>query len=522
MDTKYRILVVDDSETIRDATVEILAHEGYSMMTASGANEALSLLSQGRFDLFLLDVMMPEVNGLTLLKDLKVYENTYEAVMMTGHENIDDAATAMELGAFSYIRKPIKREELIHHVQKALAMVSVKKNRYDHLMALEEKIRSRTTELENAVRQLEQQGMRIDAIINSMGEGLLATDNNGTVVLMNGVAETITGLRFSDCAGVHVARLDARREVKDFLRSHAGEMMPAMIETKVLSVALDNADTRHYSVNMQAITDEAGDRTGTVMLFMDQTGAVHMEALRNSFLSVAAHELRTPVNIIMNYLSLLKTKGDSGDIRAVAVEDMSCANNRIKYLVNSIISFVNLSAGYIPVYAGTVDAGAIVREEIEKLGGEMREKNVGFEVAPANGASLISADPHLVRVALSNVLSNAVKFNRQNGKVRIAVKDAAVKGAPGISIDVSDDGEGISERAMNNLFEGFIQGEDPNTRSHSGLGTGLYLAKRAVELLGGEIRADSHQGQGSRFSIELPVCPVGCTLLEKGPILHRT
>jgi signal transduction histidine kinase len=269
-------------------------------------------------------------------------------------------------------------------------------------------------------------------------------------------------------------------------------------------VELNGAGTRHYSVTMQAITDETGDKTGTVMLFVDQTDATHMETLRNSFLSVAAHELRTPVNIIMNYLSLLKTKGEDNDMRAVAIEDMRSANNRMKYLASSIISFVNLSARDIPVYKTPVDVGAIIQEKIEKLSREAREKNIRFEVAMAPGLPFFSADPHLLRTVLYNVMSNAVKFNRENGTVRIQVKDSAVQGRPGISIDVSDDGDGISSRAMSNLYECFIQGEEPDTRSHSGLGTGLFLAKRAVELLGGEIRAELLQGRGSRFTIVLP------------------
>jgi signal transduction histidine kinase/CheY-like chemotaxis protein len=514
METSNNIIVVDDSEVIRETAEKILVDAGYSVTTAGGAHEALSLLSKRQFDLFLLDVVMPDVNGLTLLKELKVYDNPYEAVMMTGHESIDDAATAMEFGAFSYIRKPVKREDLLDHVKKALAMVRVKKNRHDHLRALEEKVRSRTTELEEAVRQLERQGRRIDAIVNSMGEGLLAMDNSDAVVLMNGVAEKIVGVRFGECAGLHVANIDARKEVKEYLLSHTGTMATGR-EKEPLTVCLDGFDSRHYSVTMQAITDETGVQIGNVHLFVDQTDAAHMETLRNSFLSVAAHELRTPVNIIMNYLALLKTKGEEREMRAVAIEDMRSANNRMKYLVNSIISFINLSARNIPVFKTTIDAGAIIREEMIRLGCEAREKNIRCEVAIGVASTCLNADPHLLRIAVNNLLSNAVKYNRQNGMVRINVKDSLVKGAPGISIDVSDEGEGISSSAMNTLFECFSQGEAPDTRTHSGLGTGLFLTKRAVELLGGEIHVDTSQGRGSRFTIELPVGQTVCITQEK-------
>ncbi len=518
MASKFDILVVDDSTTIRETTERMLVASGYSVKSAAGAREAMSLLDTDQFDLFLLDVVMPDVGGLTMLKELRVFDNTYEVIIMTGHESIDDAASAMELGAFSYIRKPVGLDELVRQVQRAIAMVRMKKSRFDHLQRLEDMVRISTKELEDAVRKLERQGRRMDAIVNSLGEGLLAIDDNYAVVLMNGIAETILGSRFGECAGLHLGRLDARLEVKEYLLSRLESGEADGHENEALCVCVEGCGIRHFSVTVQPITDPTGTRIGTVILFIDQTDATHMDVLRNCFLSVAAHELRTPVNIIMNYLCLLKTRGEDCGTRNVAVEDMRLANNRMKYLVNCIISFVNLSAREIPLLKSEIDVGAIVREEIEKLGAEAREKNIRFDVSSNAESPRLTADPHLLRIAMSNVLSNAVKFNRDNGRVCVVVRNLAAGAGTGTAIDVSDEGEGISALAAKNLFECFSQGEDPMTRRHSGLGTGLFLAKRAVELLGGEIRASSLQGRGSVFSLQFPATPNACQ--SQGKVLE--
>ena len=229
-----------------------------------------------------------------------------------------------------------------------------------------------------------------------------------------------------------------------------------------------------------------------------------MERLKESFLSVAAHELRTPITIMMNYLCLLRKKDDDSEMRAIALNDMISANRRMKNIVSSIINFIMLSARDVPTYASTVDVGAIIREEIVKLEPDAKEKNITFELAISLASPRFFSDPNLVIIAVHNVLSNAIKFNRENGVVLIKVKNRKLKEKPGIAIEVSDQGEGLPPRVAEGLFESFRQGEDHLTRVHSGLGTGLFLAQRAVMLLGGALHAESIQAGGSRFSLELP------------------
>ena len=205
MKTDYSILIVDDAADSRDTLREILRDEGYSVVCAANGREALRLCSKLRFDLFLIDIVMPELGGLGLLKEINVFDNTYEAIMMTGNENLEDVKEAMELGAFCYCSKPLGREEITGQVRKAITMVEVKKQRLERFKDLEKKVKSRSDELESMVRLLENQGQQLDAIVNSMGEGLIAVDNEKSIVLMNRRAEQIAGARFADCAGREIA-----------------------------------------------------------------------------------------------------------------------------------------------------------------------------------------------------------------------------------------------------------------------------------------------------------------------------
>ncbi|MGB7567681.1 MAG: response regulator [Chitinivibrionales bacterium] len=505
MKTDYSILIVDDAADSRDTLREILRDEGYSVVCAANGREALRLCSKLRFDLFLIDIVMPELGGLGLLKEINVFDNTYEAIMMTGNENLEDVKEAMELGAFCYCSKPLGREEITGQVRKAITMVEVKKQRLERFKDLEKKVKSRSDELESMVRLLENQGQQLDAIVNSMGEGLIAVDNEKSIVLMNRRAEQIAGARFADCAGREIASA-----FKDFA---CADQLSLLIDkgstpgtgTNVISIVKKGERAKYFLVNVQKILDKKGCRTGNVVVFLDQTETINAEQMRNSFLSIAAHELRTPINIIMNYLSLLQHQWENFTIRDEALRDMQTANVRLKYLVNRIVSLASLSdLGYAKSPC-TMDVEEIVVSESGKIRPEADNKKITISFENRLKSPTISTDPHLLRTALCNVLSNAIKFNRTGGSVHIVLEGNAVDENKDLSITVADEGEGLSERARNNLFESFVQGEDPLTRRHGGLGTGLYLARRAAEILGGSITVQSEKGKGSRFTICIPV-----------------
>ena len=505
MKKDYTILVVDDAVDNRDTLKEMLRNEGYSVVCASNGREALGLSLKLRFDLFLIDIVMPELGGLGLLKEINVFDNTYEAIMMTGNENLEDVKEAMELGAFCYCSKPLGREEITSRVRKALGMVEVKKQRLERFADLEKKIKSRSDELESMVRLLENQGQQLDAIINSMGEGLIAVDNQKSIVIMNKRAEQMAGVLFAECAGQEITSA--------FKHLACADQLSIMIDkgpipgkgNNVLSIAKNKEKAKYFLVNVQKIFDKKGGCTGSVVVFLDQTETINAEQMRNSFLSIAAHELRTPITIIMNYLSLLQFQWEDAGFRDEALNDMRTANHRLKYLVNRIVSLASLSdLGYAKSPC-TMDVEQIVVSESGKIRPEADNKKISITFENRLKNPTISTDPHLLRTALCNVLSNAVKFNRTGGAVHIVLEGNAHDENKDLSITVADEGEGLSERARNNLFESFVQGEDPLTRRHGGLGTGLYLAPRAAELLGGCLPVQSENGKGSRFTIHIPV-----------------
>jgi signal transduction histidine kinase len=447
------------------------------------------------------------MTGLDLLREIRVNDNEYEAIMMTGFESLDDAKKAMLLGAFSYVAKPLRWEVLKDQVDQALNIVRIKKDRLLHLTALENEVQKRNDELQATVLALESQGRRLDAVINSMEEGLLAIDDQERVMLMNAQAEKLAGVRFGECSGEKLSSAIKDRKMADRLAA----LFAAKVTTKVAQGLSDNSRESlmevsvagrgvcFYHVNIQLLTDKKGACTGKVMTFLDRTDKIKSEQLRTSFLSVVAHELRTPVTIIKNYTAILK-----GAENKEAIDDMKTASNRLGALVNSLIALARLSDASISANWRSAHIGDLVAEQAEKVKKAADGKKITVEIKNNMVTPAVVTDPQLLGITLAAILDNAVKFSRPGGKVAISLDEQTQKELSRYSISVTDSGKGIDEHVRSRMFENFTQGEDHLTRHYSGLGTGLFLAIRAVELLDGWIDVGPAEGGGSRFTLLMP------------------
>jgi two-component system phosphate regulon sensor histidine kinase PhoR len=472
---------------------------------AENGQKALDMCSARAFDLLIIDIVMPDMDGMSLLRRLNTFDNIHEAVLVTATGSLEDAQTAMESGAFGYIEKSAAREKLLPLLKKALHVVSMKKRRVEQFASLQSKLVDKSSELESMVRLIEYQGRQIDSIINSMGEGIIAVDSAQSIVLMNRPAERITGLRFAECAGMRASKALASLNLPDQLLSSIETGPASGKERCIVSIAREGGPQRFYYINIQQIFDEKGVRTGSVALFMDQTESINAERMRDSFFSVAAHELRTPVSVITNYLALLRGNREFDDGSREMVEEMQTANRRLTVLVNRIISLANLSnRTYAPKRADT-DIGRLIQSKVLKLKPEADGKSVSIVVENHLPEAGLPVDEYLVDIVFLSLLDNAVKFSPAGGTVNVAVEKRGDGTRNVLSIAVADEGEGISAMARECLFTSFLQGEAPLTRSRSGMGIGLYLAKMAADLMSCDIGVISEQGKGSTFTLTIPL-----------------
>ncbi|MGE5671280.1 MAG: ATP-binding protein, partial [Fibrobacterota bacterium] len=399
--------------------------------------------------------------------------------------------------AFSYLSKPVQWELLKNQVEHALSMVDVKKERLRHLQLLEDEVNKKNNELQTTVHMLENQGRRLDAVINSMEEGLLALDNEERIVLLNVNSEKILGLKFSECAGRKLCDALTNENLKitlSFLMDHS-----RVDNKRLISIAGPEQSERYYNVNEVRLSDSQGTFLGVVVTLLDQTDKIKAEQLRTSFLSIVAHELRTPITVIQNYLAIIATESNRDP-----VTDMKAACVKLGNLVDSLISLARLSDASISAHVKKVHLQNSVFGQIEKVVAFAENNRISLEINDNLVVKDFDTDPQLLEIALSGLLDNAIKYSLPGGVVSVMLDHCTADDKECITIAVVDRGCGIDDATRKIIFESFTQGEAHLTRHFSGLGTGLYLAKRAIEILNGYINIVSEPGKGSTFTIVLP------------------
>jgi signal transduction histidine kinase len=206
----------------------------------------------------------------------------------------------------------------------------------------------------------------------------------------------------------------------------------------------------------------------------------------------------------MNYLSLI-----SGEENRDAVADMKTVCFRLARIVETLISGTRLSDASLTANMQQTPINELVELHLEKFKEEADQKNLTLTVEDRLQSPIVSTDRQFLSIALDSLIDNAVKFNQEAGAVRIGLEKRSMNGRPFISISIADQGLGISDASKAGLFEDFTQGESHLTRRFGGMGVGLFMAKRAMELLGGCITVDSVDGEGSCFTLLIPADATG-------------
>ena len=292
---------------------------------------------------------------------------------------------------------------------------------------------------------------------------------------------------------------------KDLLRSRALE----------LECTCKDGSTVWIEEEMTFLRDAGGRPTGILGVSRDITERKRAEAevlqakeaaeaanrAKSEFLATMSHELRTPLHVILGYMDLL-LEGSIGALTDEQVEILrriSRNAQEVLELISTILEVSRLAAGRLPVESKEVDVGELLKE-IEVEAREFCEQaGLAFVLQVEANLPAIFTDSAKLKVVIKNLINNAVKFTKAG---RVAV-DTHIRDG-GLEIRVTDTGAGIPPEALSEIFEPFQQLDAAKTNRHAGIGLGLYIVKRMLELLEGTIAVESEVGQGSTFHVWIP------------------
>jgi signal transduction histidine kinase/response regulator RpfG family c-di-GMP phosphodiesterase len=512
---KPTVLVVDDEPQILES-IHALLEDDFDVVVSTDAMEAVELLRNAQIAVILADQRMPNLTGGEFLaKAREVCDAT--RILITGYVDIDALIRAVNDGQIhSYVPKPWEPANLKVTVLKAatFAKEASQRKRAAEIVAEQQEALARS---EAAYRE---QTKILRSVLDSMGDGVLVTDDSGKMVLLNPAAEQMVGRaaagthqsEWVERYGIYVPGTDTLYPTDNLplARAMRGETADG-IELYVRNP--QRPDGMLVSVNIRPLRDDSGSTKGGVAVVHDITLARYSENIlrqakeeaeranraKSEFLSRMSHELRTPLNSILGFAQLLAL-ADLAVQHQGNVQQILKGGYHLLQLINEVLDLARVEAGRLSLSPEPVQIKDAVKEALDLVRPIASSQNITLSAEfSAQGDRCVQADRQRLKQVLLNLLSNAIKFNRSNGTVVLRceeIQDGRLR------IEVEDTGSGIDEDGLKKIFTPFER-LSADRNAIGGTGLGLALSKRMIEAMGGAIGVESTVGTGSRFHFEL-------------------
>ncbi len=484
--TTYKILVVDDEFGMREGVRRVLEPYGHNITTAQDGREAFEIISKNTFDLALIDLKLPDADGLEILDSIMKKDPLTVCIIITAYATLDTAVDATKRGAFDYLAKPFTADQLLVIVDKAL-------DRRDLLLE-SDRLRQ---ERDRSLLQLQYEQSRFKIIISCMTDGVIVTNRNNEVVLFNNEGSRFLKDAINVEPGTPLTDCSLSPDFIEMVQKAADPNEETHITGKEIKL-----EEEVWLANCAVLRDDKADFLGTVTVFRDITEMKELEKLKNSFISLVAHELRAPVAAIKGYLDIVIKKA-AGDNQATYDNMLNRSRERATGLLNLIKDLLDMSrmdAGRTERKILTVDIKKQLADNADFLKVEMENRKIILNLELPDEDLKAKADPDELNHIMTNLLSNAVKYNKDEGSITVK---AGRKGDR-VFFQVTDTGIGMNKEDQEQLFRDFFRANNPQTRKQTGTGLGLAITKRMVEANFGTIEAESEPGVGSTFRVVLP------------------
>ena len=378
--------------------------------------------------------------------------------------------------------------------------------------------------VEERTRSLRQVSQQSQLLVTSVGDGIYGVDAAGMVTFVNPAALEVLGYQAAELIGreAHVT-FHAKREDGTPYPIDLCYVTEAVTEHKVTSAEEDSylrADGRPVPVEVTAtpLIDD-GRAIGAVVVFRDVTQRREVDRMKSEFVSIVGHELRTPVTAIRGALGLL-AGGAVGELSPSAqrmVDIALVSSDRLGRLINDILDVERIESGMLSMELDIHACRPLIESAVSQVQVLAEEAGVRVSIGAAEGQ--VYADADRVVQTLLNLIGNAIKFSHSGGYVSVRSK------AQGefVQFAIRDDGRGIPEDELEEVFSRFHQVDSSDAREKGGFGLGLSISRSIVERLGGQIWARNNAGAGATFLFTLPAHrPDEAAASERGSVVTNS
>ncbi len=478
-----KILVVDDEYGIRTGVRQILEMEGFTVTEAETGREALEALDRDPFDVILIDYRLPDIDGLTLLQAIRSRELDMMTCMITAYANIETAIAATRQGIDFFLPKPFSPDDLVGVVETLLRH-----------KALKEETAALRRAHEASLLELASEKSQTHSLVESLRDAVLVVNRAGEVVLANRAMAALLG---GSEEGLIRQPLDSVLAAEAFapVREALGTSPSGR---KVLDMEIGE---NQYMASLCPFHSERGEVLGHILTVSDISEIRRLTLEKSRFIRTMIHEFRSPLGAIKGILEVVldRSLGDNLEPYLPIVERAEKRLDALSELIGNLLSISQIELeGRKAVVHPTVLA-PVLNEVMELHRGRAKARGIAYDIETEPGLSAL-VDAEDLRTILTNLVGNAVKYNRDRGLIRI--RASRINGE--VRIDVADTGLGIRTENLPRLFEEFFREKRRETRDIEGNGLGLAIVKRLVDRSSGRLEVASTEGKGTTFFLYLP------------------
>ena len=525
---KYNIsvlLVEDDrlSLVIYSEFIKKIVNEVY---TATDGNQGVEVFIEKKPDIIITDIMMPGMDGLEMIREIKKINPQVKVIMISGHSEVEYFIRSIDLGVDGYLLKPIdnirlegKIKELGEHIMLSKKVAETEKKFQDFAALLPQVVFE--ADLDGKFTFVNELALKkFNYTKSDISKGLYLHD-----VIKQDDDKTLTDIREIISSGKNY------QEQEVVCKTKKGQYFPALMYTSgiieneqmtgVRGVMVDISSRKKMmeelkNLNLELeqkvkdrtirLSDEIKEKEKAEMaLIKAKEKAEESDHLKGVFLANVSHEIQTPIKAIISFTNLLQTPEQTEKRKEELISIIESNGNALLGLTNDILEFTRLQSKTVKLYHINFELNLFLKElfpAFETLRRRQNEKTIKLQISlpQRNKSILINSDPSRLRQVFSNLISNAFKFTH-DGIVEYGYK---IVGKYGIQFYVKDTGRGISKDYQQKIFERFIQEPKPLSIKKEGTGLGLSITQSLIRMLGGKIWVESTPGKGSTFFFEVP------------------
>jgi PAS domain S-box-containing protein len=533
---KVNILLVDDRPENLLALESVLDTLGENLVRANSGQEALRCLLSDDFAAILLDVQMPGMNGFETAALIRTRARSRQTpiIFLTAFSTTEELVfKGYSLGAVDYLQKPI--DPVVLRSKVAVFVDLYKKTQA--IRQQSEELKQQALHLKAINDELKYSEERFRLLSACSPVGIFFTDTDGNCTYTNSRCQAICGLTPEGSAEemwrqfIHPGDRDRvmadwsaytyeGQEYSDEFRLQKPDASIQWVRVRSTPMlSLENELLGHVGT-IEDITERKLLESARNQVMVEQAGRREAETanrMKDEFLAVLSHELRTPLNSILGWSKLLRNKKFDEKTTARALETIERNANTQSQLIEDILDVSQIIRGKLRLNFTPLSIVSVIQAAIDSVRPQAEAKAIEINAVLDSSNVKISGDPVRIQQVVWNLLTNAVKFTPENGKVEVKLTvgnerygnfdDGVIPEQPSYAqIQVIDTGIGISPDFLPKVFDRFLQADSTRTRSHNGLGLGLAIVRHMVELHGGKVHAASDgKNQGATFTVKLPI-----------------